>query len=55
MKETTFNIGNTTVKVRRPEVDEVAIRNLYEVLNEMFADNRECFYTTEETKKLRGK
>lgn len=52
MKAMSFKIGNTTVKVLESTPNEDKIRELYELCNEIFADNPECFYTREETRKL---
>lgn len=51
MKGKTFKIGNTTIIIRETVAKEEDIKRCYDVCNELFRDKKECFYTTEETKK----
>ena len=52
MKAQTFKLGNTTIIVRETTPKEEDIRRCYDVCNELFRGNPECFYTREETKEL---
>lgn len=55
MKEIT--LGNTKIKIIFPnntkEENKRRLKNLYDVCNEIFKDNPECFYTHEEVENLK--
>lgn len=50
MKGQTFKSGNTTVIIRESTPNEADIKRCYDVCNELFSGNAECFYTREEIK-----
>ncbi len=50
MKGQTIKIGNTTIIIRENTPDESDIRKCYDVCNELFRGNENCFYTKSETR-----
>lgn len=50
MKGQTFKIGNSTIIVRESTPKEEDIRKCYDICNELFRGNPDCFYTAEEIK-----
>lgn len=52
MKGQTFNIGNTTIIIRENIPNESDIRKCYDVCNELFRGNEECFYKKNETRDI---
>lgn len=50
MKGQTFEIGNTTIIIHENIPNEADIIKCYDVCNELFRGNEDCFYTKSETR-----
>lgn len=54
MIKTAYTVGNKEVQAYIPKEPTASnLEELYNVLNNLFADYSECFYTSDEVKKLK--